>query len=57
MEVNVFFFFLHLTCARWRGSGLVFFVKLFFFIIEWLGKGGRVFFKNICLRGTGRGGG
>jgi hypothetical protein len=57
VEVNVFFFFFHLTCARWRGSGLVFFVIFFFFIIEWLGKGGKVFLKNICLRGTGRGGG
>jgi hypothetical protein len=26
----MFFFLLHLTCARRRGSGLVFFVKLFF---------------------------
>jgi hypothetical protein len=29
VEVNVFFL-LHLTCARRRGSGLIFFVKLFF---------------------------
>jgi hypothetical protein len=29
VEVNVFCL-LHLTCARRRGSGLVFFVKLFF---------------------------
>jgi hypothetical protein len=29
VEVNIFFL-LHLTCARRKGNGLVFFIKLFF---------------------------
>jgi hypothetical protein len=47
----MFFFLLHLTCASRRGSGLV------FFIIEWLGKGAKIFFYKNMLKGTGRVGG
>ncbi len=50
----MFFFLLHLTCARRRGRGLVFFV-FFFFIIEWLWKGVMVFFSFDMLKGDGRG--
>jgi len=50
----MFFFLLHLTCARRRGRGLVFFV-IFFFIIEWLRKGDKVFFFKNMLKGDGRG--
>jgi hypothetical protein len=39
----MFFFLLHLTCGRSKGKGLVFKIKKKI-IIEWLGKGVRVFF-------------
>jgi len=37
-----FFFLLRLTYGRRRGSGLVFFQN-FFSIVEWLGRGVKVF--------------
>jgi hypothetical protein len=52
-EVNVFFFF-HLTYGRRRGGGLISF-KFFFFIVEWLGKGGGCSFSFDLLKGDGRG--
>ncbi len=50
----MFFFLLHLTCARRRGRGLIFFVE-FFFVLEWLGRGVKVFFSFDMLKGDGRG--
>ncbi len=50
-----FFFLLHLTCGRRRGSGLVFFQN-FFSIVEWLGRGGGCcFFLQIHYEGLGAG--
>ncbi len=50
----MFFFLLPLTCARRRGRGLLFFIN-FFFILEWLGRGVKVFFSFDMLKGDGRG--
>jgi hypothetical protein len=36
-------------------KGICFFLKPFFFIVEWLGRGGRGFFSFDMLKGDGRG--
>ncbi len=46
-EVKVFFFLLHWTCVKRRGRGVSFFQKTFFFILEWIGRGIRVFILSI----------
>ncbi len=47
MEVNVCFSPSFDMCKE-EGKGVSFFRKFFFFIIEWLGKGVKVFFLSIC---------
>ncbi len=54
VQVNVFFFVLYLTCGRRRGRGLSFFSN-FFFIVEWLRRGVKVFLILYMLKGDGRG--
>jgi hypothetical protein len=51
----MFFFLLHLTCARRRGRGLVFSFFLFHYWVAM--EGGHGFFSFDMLKGDGRGSG
>jgi hypothetical protein len=49
LNVKVYVFFSpSFDMCKEEGKWVSFFRKTFFFIIEWLGKGAKVFFLKIC---------
>jgi len=54
VQVNVFFFLLHLTCGKRKGRGYFFLIIIF--IVGWLGKGRGLIFLYNFIMGWGAGG-